>query len=416
MRQENLPRLDEFLNVINAEVRTTRRASEKFFNSPSLDVAVEGERELKTTLDKTYENFTPDNGDAETKSTVSPQEVKALYWEKARHVSTLSGAKEVDSVCEYFHVAADRSAEAICEEVRELHAGDSTPGHFLRGVETYMDALSIDPMTAARIATTNLKYTLPMLKKATEGFTRQGYDPVVATSKAFAYFTDDITPKHIEDISKKDKPLTSMLNKRSFYTTVSAEDQGELPLRMSRKDAEGIMSVYRLERRPYSKEELALGEELIQDPDIQASLLLFQMAIVDYSDKYLERHPERKQHSLLPFSEFFVPDQDLGLIPNPKLIKVLGNNLMPAIASQLIKSGGTIDDLTSSQIADSALEAKKRRVFQAQIGRFNNYDEETDTVDLDAIFNRTCPAMQVLTNSLTTWLPDIYDHLKASSN
>jgi hypothetical protein len=138
------------------------------------------------------------------------------------------------------------------------------------------------------------------------------------------------------------------------------------------------------------------------------------MSIVEYSKNYMKSNPDRMRHSLLPFSELFVQKEGFDFIPNPKLIKVLCNNLVPAIAGRLIDDESSIHQLTSLQIADSTHDARKRRVFQAQIGKFNNYDDQTDTVELDAIFSRTCPAMQILTDSLTTWLPYIYERVKIS--
>lgn len=424
MANHELTKLDTFLKKIDAEVRTTRRASEVYFNSPSIPEAVEGERLIRSTLDTTYGDFvaaTPTlepEVDQEEAAPLSAEQVKTMYWEQAQHVGEISGAKPVSSIDEYFHVGQDRSEGAIRQEVRAAYAPDSPPSQLLYSVEAYAAAFDLDMLTAAQITTAHLKTQLPVMKSRAHGYaTSAGYTKLEASALVFREFNETMVPTHIERAQDTNGRTPKHQLQKAIPDFGATEVDDLAPaLRLRTDDAKGIMSVYRLERRPFSSEELALGEEVVQQSKVQAALLLFQMAAVDYTSRYFDAHPERLEHSLLPFSEFFVPNENFELVPNPKLMKVLCNNLGPAIASQLIKDGSTVESLTSAHLAGAAQEAKERRVFYAQIGKFNNHDPETDTVELDAFFNRTCPAMQVLTGGLTHWLPHIYDRLQTDGN
>lgn len=421
MANHELTKLDKFLDdVATAEVRTTRRASEVFFDSPPIPYAELGQNLIRTTLNDTYNDFVSPVAQLEQPAFLSPDQVKEMYWAIAHQVPEVSGAKQVSSIDEYFHVGQDRSEAAIRAEVREAYSPDSPPSLLLDGVEAYLEAFSeLDAMSAARIATTHLKTQLPIMKSRAHGYaTSSGYSELDATATVFREFTEIMVPEHIQRVLQtagRSQELR-LLKPANMPDYGAADVTDSAPaLRLKADDARGIMSVYRLERRPFNAEELALGEEVVRDPKVQASFLLFQLAAVDYTGQYFDAHPERLEHSLLPFSEFFVPNENFELVPNPKLMKVLCNNLGPAIASQLINNGDTVDSLSSTHLALAAQEARQRRVFFAQIGKFNNHDPETDTVELDAFFNRTCPAMQVLTNGLTHWLPHIYDRLQNDS-
>lgn len=410
---KSLERLDQYLAIVDERVRTSRRASEVFFDMPPLDTAIEGERLINNDLDTTYKDFvTPKNdqliADNQSFSTVTDE-----YWDKAQHVGEISGTYPGAGLADYFYVDIERSEKAIRDMIHAEYALNSPPRLLLRGIEGYSRELDIDIMTAARVTTKHLLLQLPSMKiRARELVEQEDIGELDATSRVFEEFVETSIAEHIKTV--KDSSDTSLFH--GFINKVTPPDQLALlddapPLRLNRLDATGLAKVYKLERRPYSDTELQLADELARMPLIQATLLTFQMAIVEYTTDYLNAHPERAAHSMLPFSEFFVPiGQDLA--PNPKLLKVLCNNYLPALAGHMMAHSIHVDDLVAGDFSVAAIDARKRRVFFAQIGKFNNFDSATDTVELDAFVSRVCPAMQTLTNGLATWMPKIYDTLR----
>lgn len=419
MRQENLAQLDEFLEIMDERVRTTRRASELFYESPDLSLAREGERLIKATFDTTFQGFDY-YVDGVRLPNPTFQAIKEDYWSSASKVTEKDGAN-LDNLDDYFHVSLERSEAVIRDSIRETYPPESIPIYFLDAIERYAEDLGMDIVTAARTTTSHLKIRLPGMKAAAQTFFGDElHEKTVASKKVFRVFAEELVPAHIKAVRLKDESARMAYNKASFYTydhpIGKLSTVGVRPLRLTDEDAKGMMSLYRLERRPYTDEELEFGEELIQDPALQTSLLLFQMAVTGYAKTYLDTHPERKKHSLISFAEFFVRDKTVSnegvvLMPNPRLMKILSNNLIPALAGILIREGIS-NRPSQEQIREAAGEARRRRVFQAQIGKFNNFDVETQTVELDAIFSRACPAMQVLTDSLSTWLPYLYEHCR----
>lgn len=410
---ESLKKLDQYLAVVDERVRTSRRASEIFFDMPPLDVAIEGERLIKNDLNDTYKDFVTPRDDRIITVDQPFSAITDEYWDKAQYVGEVSGTYAGAGLDDYFHVDTERSEKAIRDTINADYALSSPPRLLLRGIERYSRELDIDIMTAARVATKHLLLQLPSMKsRAQELIVQEGIGEVEATTRVFEEFVDMSISEHIQTV--RDSPDKSVFH--GFINKITPPDQLALiddapPLRLNRLDATGLTKVYKLERRPYSDDELQLADELAQSPLIQATLLTFQMAIVDYTTDYLNAHPERAAHSMLPFSEFFVPIQK-GLAPNPKLLKVLCNNYLPALAGHMVAHSIQLDELVADDFSVAALDARKRRVFFAQIGKFNNLDEATDTVELDAFVSRVCPAMQTLTNGLSTWMPKIYDTLR----
>lgn len=416
MNEDRLKKLDAYQSVIDAEKRTSRRASEVFFDMPPLDVAIEGERLVRDDLNDTYHDFVTVAPEI-TPPTKEFEHIRESYWDKAKHVPPIAGAYENASLDDYFKVDRERSEAAIRQNVRQNYAADSPPVLLLDAIEYYAASLEIDTMTAARVATMHLGLQLPFMKmKAQQLCTELGIDSVQATSLVFAEFSTIAVPDHVQTIQdSSDRSLfRGMANK-----VLGPDEQPEVDLldsapalRLYSHDATGLTKVYKLERRPYDDAELQIASQLTDDPRIQAALIQFQMAIVEYSATYLQKHPERAGHSLLPFSEFFVMT-DQGLTPNPKLLKVLCNNFLPALAGLMKrKQLSAVGELQGADFAEAALEARDRRVFFAQIGKFNNHDAATDTVELDAFISRTCPGMQTLTKGLAHQMPAIFDQLQ----
>lgn len=405
-RRASLEKLDDYLEIVDSRVRTSRRLSEvclRMTNDPNL---MSGERLIRDDLNKTFDDFTQNHYEA----TTTRSEVEAIrdyYWARAQNVSEVAGAYPGATLDDYFVVDVDRDEESVRKMIREKYESGSVPGLLLSSIEAYSTSLNITIMEASRIATKHLTYAMPYLKMyATEHVSTGDFNREDATRAAFHYFADELVPNHIRESERSG----SIAKYDSCYPALPADSELLEPLLLSAGDAKALTRVYKLERRPYSHEELRGAAELTQSPMIRSLLMNFQLTMVEYGARYLEDHPERKEHSLLPFSEIFV-ESDGEFLPNPKLLKVLSNNYLPALAGILAGDNRDVSTLQPEDFANAATDARKRRVFFAQIARYNNHDRENDTVELDAFVSRTCPGMKMLTDSLTHWLPEIYSKM-----
>lgn len=424
MRAENLPALDSYIQEHIGTV-TTRHASEERYECPPIADAVEAERAMRTTLHVMFDGHVAVNEES-VESLVDPSddldELKSSYWKNAQRADAAHGARPDFALDDYFHVSRDRSYSTIRASVHEEHGPESAPAHMFGAIDAYKTELGMDVVSSSRLLTSLFGASLPSIKKASAEHEAEGIDPAAASSRAIIEFTASTVPEHIADLKARadaGQDVKRLINKISLYPQSADQEYADQSLRVSPDDAAGIAKAYRVQERPYTNGELLMGESLIRTPAMQRAILLFHQGMVDFAAAYLRCHPERAKHSLEPFTEIFLAEQqedteNLILIPNPKLIKVIGNNTVPAISRILIEEGASLEDLTGNHVQLGIELAKKLRVFQTQIGQFNNYDPTTGTVDLMSMFNRTCPAMQMFSELLTKHLPDLYDSSRAA--
>ena len=418
VRQENLPQIDSYLAGLGS-ARTTRHASEELFACPGLNDAVDAERHLRATLHNVFDSHVVvEDPEIEEQNAQSDlPSIKSEYWSRAQKVTSAHGAKEGFSLDDYFHVGQDRHYEAIRLSVLDSYPADSVPSLMFGCIDAYSARLDIDSASSSRILFNYFNACLPAIKGTVARLREEGYDKVTASNAAITDFAASMVPDHITELEKRAGEglvIKSSINKQSLYPDLadgSAFD--DVPLCLRRADVEGFTKAYRVQERPYTQAELVVGEQLAQDPVMQRAVLLFHNSLVEFSEEYLAAHPERAMYSLEPFSEIFVPHEEgdgkAYLAPNPKLIKVIVNNVVPAMARILMQEGARPGDLTGDHVQQGIELAKKMRVFNAQIGKFDNYDSSEDTVELSTMFPRVCPASQMFSEAMTRRLPDFYD-------
>ena len=389
---------------------TTRHASEERFDCPPLVEAVSAERIMRTTLHDMFDKYVS----IETDGTPTLDEVKTYYWKGAKNVTSAHGAKPDFSLDDYFHVDQDRHYHAVKASVVERHAPGSVPLVLFEAVDEYQRILGLDSVNAARIMLTLFKKSMPIISDRAQSFIAKGLRPEEASREAVRDFANTTVPMHISFLHDKGgdqiNKLPPMINKSSIYPDIDTRGKGGEPLLLSADDAAGFTKVSRIQERPYTPRELAMAEVMYNYPTLQKAVLMFHLSYVDYAAKYLERNPDRLQHSLEPFTEIFVANKEGVYVPNPKLIRVIGNNTLPAVARVLINEGVGANDLTSSFLQDGALLAKKLHVFQTQIGQFKQSKRSEGLIDMKSIFTRTCPAMKMFTDAMTQQLPVIFEN------
>jgi hypothetical protein len=205
-----------------------------------------------------------------------------------------------------------------------------------------------------------------------------------------------------------------VMNKASFYPATDEQTSSEATtLLLHEKDAAGMVEVYDIQSRPFDDELLVMGNEIAHIPAMQIAMIRVQESLVDTSRRYLDAHPERASGNLENFSEIFVPEYTDGkreLIPNPKLLRAMVNNVMPGVARSILRRNGSIDTLNAGDIIEGVRAASKEfKLFQSRIGQFDNYDEATETVELQSTFQVVCPANALFPNYLTAHLAQYYE-------
>jgi hypothetical protein len=182
-------------------------------------------------------------------------------------------------------------------------------------------------------------------------------------------------------------------------------------------EARELATTYMLGRYCFTEQEYLMAEKLVAMPRLQSALLAVQLQLIAAAREPLARLLARFEtpQVLLPFTELFVNrygyhSSRLGLSPNPKLITVLCNNIVPAIAGQLLSKGASANDLDAHTIYAGIVSARRRHVFEIMIALFNRADGPlTDAVAVSGFSMRVCPALAPFSTFLEDWLPRHFD-------
>lgn len=412
--EQKLKRVDAYNTVIGTDKLTSRRASENFHDCPPLDVVANGVRDIRVALDGVYDELTSDPESLPERSFVY-EEVRNEYWELARRTpEEFAGTPE--SMDGYFEVLHFRQEQQVRDNLRDRYAEGSLPIVMLDMVELYARELGTSIAASTRISNILLQGQLAAIKERARQLREDSQlSETEATTEAFREFATVTVPRHISQIRDEigdSFPLGNQIKDVSFpprsQTTIA--DSG--PLHIKADEVEGFVRVYDLERRPITQEEMDMATQLMESEQLRTALLLYHMAIVDYSAQYFAAHPDHMQYGMMSFNRFFVLEgegDDTQFLPNPSLIATLSNNLGPAIAAVMIRERASMEDFSSDYVAKGITEVKNQHLFQSHIGKFNNHDSQSDTVELDGFFNQVCPATKVVMTGLTDWLPAMYD-------
>lgn len=412
---DKLSRLDAYNDLIGPDKLTSRRASETFYDCPPQDVIANGVRDIRVVLDDVYDDMTAVDREDTSPQGFAYEEVCDQYWEAARR-TPVEFAGTPESMEGYFEVLHFRQERLVRTNLRERFPEGSVPIVLLDAVELYDRELGTGIADSSRILNILLQGRLPALKdRASQLRDENQLGKTEATTEAFREFAQVVVPEHIALIREEVGevfPLDARSKKIPYPPRPQATAVASDPLYLKEDEVEGFIRVYDLERRPITQAEMDLATTLMDSRQLRSSLLLFHMAIVDYSAQYFAEHPERLQHSLMSFNRFFVIDEEGDepkFLPNPSLIATLSNNLAPAIAAVMLREGVSAEEFSSDHIQKGIAEVKDQHLFQSHIGKFNNLDSEMGTVELDGFFNQVCPATKVVMTGLTDWLPKMYD-------
>lgn len=402
--------------------RTARHASEESKSSPDPKSVAEQTRYIRTDLQNIFDIQSDHLPVSETAK--STEQIKQEYWSRASRVGTEYGAKENFSLEDYLHVGAERDYASIKEYIEEEYAPDSIPRSVLDGIDAYHNVLEINPSTASSIIMELIGRSIGDIKSSARQIElTTKCSEQEATSAAFAEFITGTVPKHIDAIAEKhgrgDDAIRPYMNKPSFYPTADTPAEDDV-LKLNYDDVEGLIQVYDIQSRPYNETELGMADQLAQLPEMQTAMIQTQETLVAFSEDYLQQHPERATGNLRNFSEIFAPEYNesgLELLPNPKLIRAMVNNVLPAVAQQLLLREATITEVSEEDIrAGIHVAAKEYKLFQTSIGQFKNYDQIEQTAELHSIYKVVCPANSLFPTFLTKYLASYYERAKNNTS
>jgi hypothetical protein len=193
---------------------------------------------------------------------------------------------------------------------------------------------------------------------------------------------------------------------------------------ISKEDQEGLVEVMHIQDRPYSQGELQLAARLLaENRYVAISLIVFQQLLIQHAWDYFQAHPELFSQNFEPYNPIFIPVKDgLGLItsfaPNPKILRTMSNNWLPAIARELINDNPKIsidkidtNSLTTRHIGNGIANTEQLHIFTSLLGEFL-LTNDPQVIELRGSFPQVCPAKNMFIENGKNILPDIYGYLK----
>lgn len=410
---------DEYLEGLR-DKRTARHASEEGFCSPLPSEVGTAVRSIREDLHAMFKGVEENVNDSESESL---HNLKEHYWQRASRVGIEHGARAGYELDDYFKIGIDRSYASIKDEIMENYSEGSIPRSVLAGIGVYHEALDINPSSAATITMELVSRNLADIKRRAGSLQDQnGISTLEANRLAFEDFINSEVPRHITTIidtcGTGDKAIRAASNKLSFYPATESSGNEDVALLLSKDDAQGMIKAYDIQSRPYTDDELFVGGQLAQMPQMQAAMLRVHEDLVDFSESYLSQHPERASGNLKNFSEIFVPEygDKLTLLPNPKLVRAMVNNVMPAVAKTLIDNNKTLENMTKEDVLEGVhIAAKEYKLFQTNIGQFENYNDDDATTELHSVYKVVCPANAMFPDMLTAKLGSYFEEEKLRS-
>lgn len=406
------PVLEHYFPILG-DARTARHASETYHNSPAPALVNEATKVIRDDIRPAF--IAPTN--PQEKITKQLSAAKEYYWSRAQHVGVEHGARAGYAMEDYLRVESDRSYDRIKEKVETHHTPGSAPRILLSAVDSYHTALHINPAHAATITMELISRNFEAIKATQE---HQGSEPTVArTMDALHSFIEEVVPQHIQHISRThghgDTSVKPYLNKASFYPTADSTAETYDRLLLPKDDASGVVDVYDLQNRPYDAKELAFAQTMILLPHMQLTLINLHEELVEYSKAYLAQHPERAQGDLRNFSEIFIPFGS-DLLPNPKLIRAMANNILPGIArhalSQHLEAHEIEPDTVQKGIQTAIAE---HQLFNSNIGEFRQAFSDTSqetAVEWASVYKVQCPAATLFPQFLRKRFADHHAYAK----
>ncbi|MEU6202474.1 hypothetical protein ABZ814_02630 [Micromonospora musae] len=399
--------LESYLRFVNEEMQTAKLASEVWLRSAPAPVVGENDHFVRSLV---RSGLPPGDADRDPESldpiTADPVALREQYWQRvtrAKPVAVYFGAADHDDLDDYFTVAPERSTRATLERARRTISPGSAADFLLRSIDRLAAGKGSSPSEACRDAMRLLATAWPELVERSRPVA-EAAPPTVAS--VLAAFHDALRAGH--------------LGAGSAAGRAGAYD-GPVGARLTRVEVRELARLYLLARRCFTDEEVRLAQRLARHPRLRYALLATQLRLVAESSATAVRLAAEwgTTRVLLPFTEAFVnragyASPVVDLAPNPKLITVLCNNVLPAVAGELIGRNADEDALDAEVLTAGVQAAARRGVFAVTIGLFGE-TERRDVASLSGFSRRVCPAATPFAAFCRQWLPYYFDRSPGAS-
>ncbi|TYC04779.1 hypothetical protein FXF53_06585 [Micromonospora sp. WP24] len=400
-------------------MQTAKLASEVWLRSAPAQVVVANDHFVRSLvrsgLPPGGPGRDPDGLDA---IAADPAVLREQYWQRvvrAKPVAVHFGAADHDDLDDYFTVAAERSTRATLERARTTISPGSPADLLLRSIDRLAAGKGSSPSEACRDAMRLLAAAWPELVERARP-APEAAPPAVAS--VLAEFHDALRAGHL---GKGSAALRAgHLGEGSAAGRAGPHD-GPFDARLTRVGVRELARLYLLARRCFTDEEVRLAQRLARHPRLRYALLATHLRLVAESSETAVRLAADwgTTRVLLPFTEAFVnrtgyASPVIDLAPNPKLITVLCNNVLPAVAGELIGRNADENALDAEVLAAGVQAAARRGVFAVTIGLFGE-TERRDVASLSGFSRRVCPAATPFAAFCRQWLPYYFDRCPGAS-
>ncbi|MEW2317249.1 hypothetical protein [Streptomyces bauhiniae] len=395
--------LDIYLRSVNEEIQTMKMSSELWYRSACPQQIRANDRFVRSLMSAGLDWGTSAPQDRPEPPQPRRCPVRREYWSavtSALDVAVRFGAADHPSLDAYFTVDTGRSGAAAFSRARSAVVPLSPADYLLRSIDRIAVRTGIGPADACRKAMRMLSRGWALYVDACRG---QPHTPVHA-SAVLREFHESVVSGPIPRSESDPKPQNPCADGPQVVLTET--------------EAREFAATYMIGRLPFTAQEYRMARELVAMPRLQEAVLAAQLHLTAGSLKAVGALVGRlgTLRSLLPFTEAFVnrsgygPSGRLDLSPNPKLITVLCNNVVPAIAGELVRRGAQAEDVDSVSIRAGVIAARRRHIYEVLIALFDRAEGlPAGMVTLSGFNVRVCPAAAPFSAFLEEWLPFYFD-------
>jgi hypothetical protein len=392
--------LDVYLQSVNEQIQTTKMSSELWFRSPPANEIRQNDRFVRSLIGEGLSwAISVDQAVQQTTRSDSVS-MRNSYWEaaeRARDVAVCFGAAGHRTLDEYFTVDPRRSGEAALVRADQAVTASSPADYLLQSIRRLSRVSGTPPAESCRWVMAALARDWPDLVPL-----RLGQSPPVDAAHPLREFCSSV---EVRGAQRRGPECNSQ--------GVSTDNPRAL---LSETEAREFATTYMLSRYCFTVQEYRMAERLVAVPRLKSALLAAQLHLIAGSRESLGMLLTRfgTPRVLLPFTELFVnrhgyQSSVLELSPNPKLITVLCNNVVPAIAGELLRRGAHVEHLDADVIRAGVVAARRRHVFEIMIALFDRIEGSGPDVGLSGFSMRVCPGLVPFCNFLLDWLPYYFD-------
>lgn len=391
--------LSQYLQCVNETRQTMKIGSEQFMVSPPPPVVRTNDRFVRRLISRSLPAIEPSDEVLDRLPLrMGVADVKSWYWaesQRGRKVALRFGAADHANVDKYFDVDVTRAWLTRAQTLRQAHPAPSLTSELLQLVESIAASQSISVPQASRAAALQLS----------RAWSTQ--DPAVHTERnlreALRELCADHGPSGTSGGVLRDPTCPERLGGAAF------------PLSSPESEVQEFAGVFGLSRLDFDVREMELSHRIARDPRLQYALLAFHSIVVVQARTIAAKLVARfgDSHVLLPFTELCVDvdgysSPSVDLVPNPKLITVLVNNILPGISGIMLRDEVPLDRLNGSVIQQGVASAVSRGIFEVRIGAFNRSESDSEPT-LDGMTLRVCPARDPFAQLCARWLPFLFE-------